>query len=114
MVLPALPAPPVCDSQNECVGWLGVAYSAVVDVIRAAAHEGVYIEPEARGRLDALREWIYYNYYTERSKRRDRRRRSVCHARTWFCFRKYDYVRRSIWHDTTTNTILVVSAHSVQ
>nr|UOQ22393.1 E4 control protein orf3/4 [Human mastadenovirus C]UOQ22485.1 E4 control protein orf3/4 [Human mastadenovirus C]UOQ22531.1 E4 control protein orf3/4 [Human mastadenovirus C] len=28
--------------------------------------------------------------------------------------RKYDYVRRSIWHDTATNTISVVSAHSVQ
>ncbi len=114
MVLPSLPAPPVCRSQSECIAWLGVAYSTVVDIIRAAVQDGVYIHPDARCRLDALREWLYYNYHTERVKRRDRRRKEVCHARAWFCFKKYDHVRRSLFHDVTLNTISVVPPQSVQ
>ncbi len=108
MVLPSLPAPPISRCQSECISWLGLAYSTVVDVIRAALQDGVVIDPDARERLDGLREWLYYNYYTERGRRRDRRRRDSCHARTWFCWRKYEYVRCSLWHDSTFNTISII------
>ncbi|AAL35539.1 E4 ORF 4 [Simian adenovirus 24] len=105
MVLPVLPSPAVTETQQNCIIWLGLAHSTVVDVIRAIRHDGIFITPEALDLLHGLREWLFYNFNTERSKRRDRRRRSVCSARTRFCYSKYENVRKQLHHDTVANTI---------
>lgn len=113
MVLPVLPSPAVTETQPNCIIWLGLAHSTVVDVIRAIRADGIFITPEALEILHALREWLFYNYNTERSKRRDRRRRAVCSARTRFCYQKYENVRKKLHHDTIQNTISVIPPSSV-
>ncbi|AVQ69392.1 E4 14.1 kDa protein [Human mastadenovirus E] len=113
MVLPVLPSPAVTETQQNCIIWLGLAHSTVVDVMRAIRADGIFITQEAQEILHVLREWLFYNFNIERSKRRDRRRRAVCSARTRFCFVKYENVRKQLHHDTIQNTISVISPSSV-
>ena len=101
-----------------------MAYNVLADVLRGIRIDGTFVSSDAQELLENLREWLYFSWMTERQQRKDSRRKGICCSRATFCWQKYDkvrkrihfndYVRRSIWHDTTTNTISVVSAHSVQ
>ncbi|UNI81704.1 E4 ORF4 [Human mastadenovirus B] len=108
MVLPCLPPPPLVETQANCIAWLGIALSTVNDFIRAVRYDGVFMTTEAEDLLTNLREWLYYNYHTERARRRDRRRRDVCCAKTRFCFAKYENVRKKLHYNEVAGTLDIV------
>ncbi|AGV32787.1 E4 control protein orf4 [Human mastadenovirus B] len=112
MVLPCLPPPPLVETQANCIAWLGIAHSTVNDFIRAIRYDGVFITTEAEELLTNLREWLYFNYHTERARRRDRRRREVCCAKARFCHAKYENVRKQLHYNEVACTIDVMSQTS--
>lgn len=62
---------------------------------------------EAERDLSGLQEWLHFALRRERGRRRDRRYLETCWRRTWFCYWKYEEVRRSLFYDAARQTVSV-------
>ncbi|AGK27156.1 E4 ORF4 [Baboon adenovirus 3] len=105
MPLPCLPPPPVCRDKSACIAWLELALTSSLELFRDIIRYEVFITPEAERELCALQQWLHFAVNTERQRRRDGRRVEICWRRTWFCYRKYEDLRKNLTYDATRQTV---------
>ncbi|WGH00141.1 E4 13K [Human mastadenovirus G] len=105
MPLPCLPPPPVCRDKSACLCWLELALTSCLELYRDIYRYEVCMTPEAERDLCGLQEWLHFALRRERERRRDRRFVETCWQRTWFCYWKYEEVRRFLVYDATRQTV---------